>query len=84
VPWTRSGPIVQEAGGYRLLETFRLGPMQFTADEVLTLMAALDFARRRRVLGGDAAASAIPVDRNSTRHESRVLSFKHQARVIRS
>lgn len=52
-------PIVHEAGGYRILETFRLRPMQFTPDEVLTLMAALDFARRRRVLGGEAAASAM-------------------------
>ncbi len=40
-------PIVRHGGRYTLLETYRLKPVQFTADEVLALTVALDFARRR-------------------------------------
>jgi len=52
-------PVVRESGRYRVMDTFRVPPVQFTAEEVLALVAALDFARRRRSLGGAAAANAL-------------------------
>lgn len=52
-------PVVRADGRYSLMESYRIKPVQFTPEEVLALVAALDFARRRRSLGGSAAASAL-------------------------
>lgn len=51
-------PIVRERGRYAVLETFKLKPIQFQPDEVLALMAALDFALRKRPVAGKAARTA--------------------------
>ncbi|MBP2018703.1 putative DNA-binding transcriptional regulator YafY [Symbiobacterium terraclitae] len=52
-------PIVRDRGQIGVLETFKLKPIQFQPEEVLALMAALDFAQRKRPLGGKAARSAL-------------------------
>lgn len=51
-------PVVRDGGRYAVLETFKVRPIQFQPDEVLALMAALDFGRRKRPVGGAAARSA--------------------------
>jgi len=51
-------PIVREHGQFAVLDTFKLRPIQFQADEILALMAALDFARRKPPVAGKAAESA--------------------------
>jgi len=51
-------PIVRDRGQYAVLETYKLKPIQFQPDEVLALMAALDFARRKPRVAGEAAESA--------------------------
>lgn len=52
-------PIVRDGGRYGVLDSYRMRPVQFTTEEVLALVAALDFAGRRRSLGGTAAAAAL-------------------------
>lgn len=52
-------PVVRDEGRYAIMDSFKLKPVQFHAGEVLALVAALDFARRSRSLGGAAAASAL-------------------------
>lgn len=52
-------PIVRDNGRYWLMETYRLRPVQLNADEVLALAAALDFAKRNRILAGKAAMTAM-------------------------
>lgn len=51
-------PIVRENGRCWVLDSYRIRPVQFTPEEVHALMAALDFAGRRRPLGGRSALSA--------------------------
>lgn len=51
-------PVVRENGRYSVEENYKLRPVQLQPDEVLALMAALDFGRRKGPLGGKAAASA--------------------------
>lgn len=51
-------PVTREGGRYGVLDSFKVKPVQFQPDEVLALMAALDFGLRKRPLGGKAARSA--------------------------
>ncbi len=51
-------PVVRDGGRYAVLDTFKVRPVQFEPDEVLALMAALDFGLRKRPLAGTAAHSA--------------------------
>ncbi|BAD41301.1 helix-turn-helix transcriptional regulator [Symbiobacterium thermophilum] len=51
-------PIVRDGGRYAVLDTFKVRPIQFQPEEVLALMAALDFGQRKRPVGGTAARSA--------------------------
>jgi predicted DNA-binding transcriptional regulator YafY len=52
-------PVVRADGRYAVLDSYKVKPIQFEPAEVLALAAALDFARRRRALGGSFAASAL-------------------------
>lgn len=52
-------PVVRQEGRYAIMDTYRVKPIQFQPHEVLALVAALDFARRSRPLGGAAAVSAL-------------------------
>lgn len=51
-------PIRREGGRYGIMDTFKVKPVQFQPDEVLALMAALDFGRRNRSLHPKAALTA--------------------------
>lgn len=51
-------PVVRDGGHYWIDERYRIRPVQLQPDEVLALMASLDFGRRNRALGGKAARSA--------------------------
>jgi len=51
-------PIVRDGGRYAVLDTFKVRPIQFQPDEILALMAALDFGLRKRPVAGSAARSA--------------------------
>lgn len=52
-------PVVRDGGRYAVLDTYRMRPIQFTAEEVLALASALNFGRRRRNLAGKAATGAL-------------------------
>jgi len=51
-------PIIRENGRYWVDDSARIRPIHLQADEVLALVAALDFGQRSRVLGGGAMAAA--------------------------
>jgi len=51
-------PVIRDGGRYSVHDTFKIRPIQFQPDEVLALMAALDFAERKRPLAGKAAQTA--------------------------
>ncbi|MEW8978957.1 MAG: WYL domain-containing protein [Symbiobacterium sp.] len=51
-------PVIRENGRIWVDESYRVRPVQFQPDEVLALMAALDFAERKLPLAGKAAQSA--------------------------
>ncbi|MGE5561047.1 MAG: helix-turn-helix transcriptional regulator [Chloroflexota bacterium] len=53
-------PVQRREGRYSVLESYRVRPVCFTADELLVLMAALSFAKRiRSTFVGRSAASAM-------------------------
>lgn len=52
-------PVVREDGRYSIMDSYKIKPVQFQPAEVMALVAALDFARRSRSLGGTAASSAL-------------------------
>lgn len=51
-------PIERDGGRYSIMETFKMRPVQFTAEEILAVVAALDFAKRSPVLASKSAVSA--------------------------